>query len=72
MPLGPVPLTLSGRSACLGSNQNVRSHDFRHAFDELEDILPYPSCRNFIGGKRLIRAVNTRTLMSTSGPPSSK
>jgi hypothetical protein len=39
VPLGPVPLTLIGRSACLGSNQNVRSHDFRHAFDELEASL---------------------------------
>src|SRR5690349_417026 len=39
------------------TDQNVARHDFRHAFDELEDVLPHPSCRNFIGGKRLIRAV---------------
>src|SRR6516165_499474 len=40
-----------------GSDQNVAGHDFRHAFDELEDILPHPTGRNFIGGERLIRAV---------------
>src|SRR5690348_10860938 len=41
----------------VGSDQNVAVHDFRHSFDELEDIFPHPSWRNFIGGKRLIRAV---------------